>query len=270
LRDRTTSNIIIPLDGEAEILYSSTVSTGQLDFFCYTISSSRKQKYISFLQQVKSETFIEKTFRLKEPEELTGATVNDVNKDGIADLAFVAGDLSSSRMEFGVSIGDSALGFNERTFSYEFPFAVVQKALIWGSDFDNDGLFDFLVYLDGIDSCLWLFRGLNDSSFANPIVMSEKVNISNRTQLRIVDFDNDSVLDIVINDIERGIGWMKGHREGNFERWKELIFYPFIGGFDIGDLNTDGIPDLAISLNDGGTVRIYNGKMFHKEKLYNR
>ena len=73
--------------------------------------------------------------------------------------------------------------------------------------------------------------------------------------------------DIVINDHDKGeVGWMRA-KGGTYEPFRRLCSVPTRSHYAMGDLNGDGIPDLAVTLSDSGILRIYDGKALVRKSL---
>jgi hypothetical protein len=91
------------------------------------------------------------------------------------------------------------------------------------------------------------------------------IRIGDREQLQLVDFDGDGMLDILVNDANsRSVGWLRGMAGATFDEFRALVSDAGIGRFAVGDVNGDGVPDLAVTLTDKGTMKLYDGKMLRR------
>jgi len=57
------------------------------------------------------------------------------------------------------------------------------------------------------------------------------------------------------------VGWLRGNGDGRFSKYRPLVGARQIGHFAVGDLNNDGVPDLAIVLTNKGTIMMYDGRL---------
>lgn len=259
--ERSFTNAIIPVAGETEFLAWGSVDRDQVDFFCFNWASSSGTPSLTLFQQIGPQTFIEKSFRLSIPNSLLGAAVGDVNGDGLPDVAYVYRNNSTGKYEFAMSLGDSASSFKQKTFSYELPEKVIEKSYLWIADVSRDTVPDVVFIFPRVEQTLKVSIGKGDGSFAPPDTIAFGVSIGDREQLRLVDFDVDGLLDIVLNDLNsRSVGWFRGNGGGRFSSYRPLVWYRQVGHFAVGDLNNDGFPDLAVTLTDKGTVMMYDGK----------
>jgi len=100
---------------------------------------------------------------------------------------------------------------------------------------------------------------LKEHSFAKPDTIAVDLRIVDRSQLRLADFDGDGTADIIVRDAVRGsIGWLKGNK-ATFEIYRPLCRAQGRVFFEIGDINGDGIMELAVVLSEQGVLKIYDG-----------
>ncbi|MEK6757279.1 MAG: VCBS repeat-containing protein, partial [Bacteroidota bacterium] len=267
LRERSSTNAIIPVAGETEILAWEGMNRNLVDFYCFNWASSSGTPSLTSFQQIGAQTFIEKSFRLSIPNTLLGAAVGDLNSDAMQDVAYIYHNNSTSKYEFAISLGDTASSFKQKTFSYELPEKVIEKSYLWIADVTRDSIPDVVFSFPKNEQVMKLARGKGDGSFARPDTIALNIGIDDREQLQFDDFDGDGVLDIVVNDaISRSVGWLRGETGGTFGEFHPLVSEAHIGHFAVGDLNGDGVPDLAITLPDKGTMKIYDGRLLRERQ----
>jgi len=261
-RERAFTNAIIPVAGETEFLAWGGVDRDLVDFFCFNWASSNGTPSLTLFQQIGPQTFIEKSFRLNIPNALLGAAVGDVNGDLLPDVAYVYRNNTTGKYEFATSLGDSVSSFRQKTSSYELPEKLIEKSYIWIADVNRDTVPDVVFIFPKVEQILKVSAGKGDGSFAPPDTIAFGVSIRDREQLRLVDFDGDGLLDIVLNDLNsRSVGWLRGNGDGRFSKYRPLVGARQIGHFAVGDLNNDGVPDLAIVLTNKGTIMMYDGRL---------
>jgi len=264
LRDRSTVNYVIPTGGDAELLSWDTSQPNVVQFFCYTASGTTTTPALSYFQQLGPQSFIERNFRLTIPNALLGATVTDLNRDGRLDVAYLFRN-AAGRYEFAVSLGDSLMSFRQKIFSYEMPEKQIQKSYFWNADFDGDGFEDVLLSFPLVTKVLKLVRGKGDGTFFPSDTLALDVQIADRSQLQVGDFDGDRRIDILWNDSGKNVlGWMRGAGHGTFESFRLIMPVPRLSHFAVGDIDGDGIADLVVTATEKGSVKLYNGRMFFR------
>lgn len=261
-RDRSITNAIISTAGGAELLSWGGVSRDLVDFFCFNSSSGGGSPSLTLFQQLGPQRFIERSFRLTIPDALLGAAVGDVDGDGRPDVVYIYRNTTTNRYEFVVSLGDSVSSFRQKAFFYQLPLKEIQKSYLWIADVNQDGHPDVLISLPRSTQDLELALGTGQGSFARPDTIAQGVRIEDRGQVQMLDIDGDGMLDIAVNEHNRHcVGWFRGKGDGKFEEFRPLVRAPHIGHFAFGDLNGDGVPDLAVTLTDKGTVKIFDGRL---------
>lgn len=113
-------------------------------------------------------------------------------------------------------------------------------------DFNNDTYLDLLGTLYSESSAL-LYFGAADASFQDSvsIILGESPN-----ELLTADFNGDGNLDIAIAyglAVDKTLSIELGDGLGNFTQSYVSEVQSFIGGIAVGDLNSDGIPDLIVN-----------------------
>lgn len=264
-RDRSFTNAIMPVAGATEILASAGSHRDLVDFFCFTWVSSSGTPSLTLFQQIGGQTFIERSFRLSIPNALLGAAVGDLNGDAMLDVAYIYRNNSTSKYEFAISLGDSASSFKQKTFSYELSETVIERSYLWIADVTRDSIPDVAFSFPMNDQILRLARGDGHGSFARPDTIAVNIRIGDREQLQLVDFDGDGMFDILVFDANsRSVGWLRGRPGAAFDEFRALVSDAGIGRFAVGDVNGDGVPDLAVTLTDKGTMKLYDGKMLRR------
>jgi FG-GAP-like repeat len=193
--------------------------------------------------------------------------VGDFNLDGRLDLAFANHDTQYLT----VLDGDGRGGFAPAPLS---PFAVAVKPHPHGiatGDFDGDGRLD-LVTDSWAEERLEILPGDARVGFATP---GSYVAVGRHPyqRIRVADLDGDGLADIVSTNLEGDdVTILLGDGKGGFSQPKGSPFPCGDSPFNvaIGDVNADGLPDLAIvnspsstsdrSGRDGLTLLIGDGR----------
>ena len=218
------------------------------------------------------------TFRVQAPVNLAGGgfqpsvLIEDLNHDGKLDIIVVSGD------QYGESTIETFLNNGNSTFRAGpiYPGLTVADLLAAG-DFNGDGFGD-LVIKNNFQTQILLGKG--DGSFT----AGATYNV-NAYAAGVGDLNRDHHLDLVLNLVKNSVV-MLGKGDGTFTTSATLdtTYGTAISTIEfgnpitptevyVGDLNKDGIPDLAIvSLSSTVAVSVYYGKgngTFNNPKPFN-
>lgn len=260
LRDRTTVNSVIPTTGGTELLYWDQTPEGLVSFYSYSSSTSKTTPALTFFQQLGPQKFIERNFRLTIPNALLGAAVSDLNNDGFVDASYLFRN-SLGRFELAVALGDSALSFRQKVFSYEWRDSLIQQCYFWSGDCTEDSIPDILLSFPHQVKMMTLVRGKGDGTFHRPDTVATGLMIRERSQVYLLDLDGDGALDIIAHELSRGsVGWLRGQGNGTFEDFESLLSVPEGSFYSVGDITGDGVNDIAVTYPRKGTLKLYNGE----------
>lgn len=127
-------------------------------------------------------------------------------------------------------------------------------------DLNNDGHSD-LVTADYGGSSASVFVGRGDGSFASPLTVPAGAN---PTVVEVADLNLDAIPDLVLNSFSRPeLTLHLGRGDGTFQPAQTLSVPSERNtyGLAVGDLNRDGVADLAVcSANNGSQVSVLLGK----------
>jgi len=186
----------------------------------------------------------------RDPEVLA---LGDFNNDGWLDV--VVSRFSSDREDNGVVVllGDGAGGFRE-TSRWAIPSH--SKGIAVG-DFNRDGYLDFAV---GMRDRLTIFLGHGDGTFARA---AEILRPMSAVDLHAADLNRDGILDLVWANFGAGRGdrvsVALGKGDGTFQPPADYPVGKAPLGIAVGDLNHDGIPDIATA-NFVGNLTVLLGR----------
>ena len=188
------------------------------------------------------------------------------SRTGGSAYSVVAGDLNGDdRLDLAVPSDASntvaiLLGNGDTTFGSELLFRTsTGPALMETQDLDRDGDLDLVVAGNGSDSVSVLL-GNGDGTFA--------ANADFPVGLRPVaptigDLDGDGILDLAV--VAYGeylasagtVSILLGRGDGSFAPVSQFAAGMYATGVAIGDLNTDGLPDLAVAHFDTNVVSLF-------------
>ena len=186
--------------------------------------------------------------------------IGDLNKDGNADLAVLNSGSNNVTILLGKGDGTFQSG---SSFAAGIPADSTLIPTIAIGDFNGDGKVDLAVLVppDGNTAPgeVHILMGNGDGTLQAPIVMTLEPNV---TVVAVADFNGDKKADLVANLSDAngnatGIEVLPGNGDGTFQTPKTVV----TGAesvLTVADLNSDGMPDLAISSSN--TVQILLGQ----------
>ena len=186
-------------------------------------------------------------FQIDSPSGLgsQGVAVGDFNGDGDEDVAV------TSNPPFAVSV---LLGLGDGTFRPAIGYPVLgTPASLAAGDFNNDGKLDLVVSsFSGGGTRISVFLGNGDGTFQSGMDAGSEAY----GPMVVADFNNDGNLDLAVG-FSRYIYIFKGIGNGVFNTPTKLSAKSTPDSLAIGDLNGDGIVDIAFS---GENVGVFLGK----------
>jgi hypothetical protein len=177
----------------------------------------------------------------------------DFNQDGNLDL------ITEGAYELSTYLGNGDGTFRPYV-EYPYPRRDFNQEILSG-DFNGDGKLDLiLLKANGteVNMTLWFLAGNGDGTFGKPQQIAIARNTATCTggsPMQLSDFNGDGKLDLAFCDSSQ-IGILLGNGDGTFQ---PPTFYTAdsTGGrqftFAIGDINSDGIPDLLVSEYEDST-----------------
>ncbi|HTY39152.1 MAG TPA: VCBS repeat-containing protein [Bacteroidota bacterium] len=265
--DRTSTNATISTERGVELLYWNGMRRQAIDFYTFSVPAASLPASMTLFREIGSHQFIEQNFRLLPTNTLLGAGVGRINDDQLPDVAYVYRNNTTGKCELAVSLADTAFTYRQKTFFVELADKNITRGYVWIVDAERSGHPDVFVLTASPTPMLQRLHWLKENTFSRPDTLAKDLRIVDGAQVAFVDVDRDGVLDIVINDQDRGeIGWLRA-RAGTYEPFRRLCSVPVHSHFAFGDLNDDGVPDLAVTLSDLGILRIYDGKTLIRMSL---
>ncbi|CAF1176295.1 unnamed protein product [Adineta steineri] len=189
---------------------------------------------------------------------LLGVTFGDLNGDSILDLIFIDQNANHVGIFFGYGNGTfdtlTTLSTGNNSHPYEITVA----------NFNGDNYLDIAV-TNEYGNNVGVFLGKGNRTFSAQTTFATGFS-SHPHWIVAVDFNNDSYIDIaVVNFVDRNIGVFIGHGNGTFDAQQTYFAggYYYVNSFAIGDFNSDGHLDVAVSYfysyNNAGGLGILFG-----------
>jgi hypothetical protein len=173
-------------------------------------------------------------------------TTADFNRDGIADLAVA--DADGAAISILIGRGDGRFTRSDiATGTSRGPRGIT------AGDVDGDGTAD-LVYSAFDGGTLTVLHGDGRGAFATSAALPAP---SQPQGVAIADVDRDGHADIAVATVASGLMIWSWHAGGYTAR--TITGEPHLNVLAVGDLNSDGWPDVAAASTDRGRVAIYLG-----------
>ncbi len=173
-----------------------------------------------------------------------GSTWSDIDMDGDLDLYIAkcrlfASDVTDPRRINALFVNDGNGNYEEKAAEFNIASGFQSWAADFG-DIDNDG--DFDLFIVEHDAPYALYENINNETFVQIENFASQTLQGLAIECKMVDFDNDGWLDILITGDDEYILWNKGDK--SFEVDVNPVGSKEIHSFSIGDLNEDGFCDI--------------------------
>lgn len=181
-----------------------------------------------------------------QPQKVTSVAQNmaalaaaDFNGDGKTDLVVVSAVLNEVFI---------LLGKGDGTFEPPMPISVgSEPGFVAVGDFNGDGDMDIAV--SNFHGPITLLLGNGDGTFRRGTDVTFRFGSPELFNIATADLNRDGKIDLVVLTrvgIDFVVKTLLGNGDGTFQTDHDVTSAPLIFSFAIGDLNNDGIPDLAV------------------------
>ncbi len=193
----------------------------------------------------------------------------DINRDGLRDFVVVSPGDTAGRVVLRIFL-QTPDGFTpDRSAEFDLGGGENPPIRLWTGDLDSDGYTDFVFNTGRPFDRLWISLAVGDSAFSPAIPIMDGVRIPARQGLTIVDFNSDSVSDLVfVNEKTRTIQFLPGDGRGEFSGPVNLMSAKGAKGIGVADINRDSEQELLVSGREEGTLTIttFHHPLFERRK----
>lgn len=236
---------LVPTVGRVEVLGASA-SGDRLRLRGIERGKGERVSWMEY-DELESGRFIERD--LLPGAELVAATGGSPDEGNMQEAAYVIQNRQSNGEE--LYVGRNGAGGHPIA---TFPASAL--ADLWLADLNEDGREDIIVHRRSPENALTVFYKGEDA-WSAPVTPQTRVVLSSRNRLALVDYNSDGLTDLVVeNELTRTIDLLVARRGGTYLPPVRLATAEGIGGFAVGDLDNDGVPDLAVTDAVNGALRI--------------
>ena len=249
----------LPIQGKTEVLYARKNSTTNY-LNLIVLEHDEEDGYPSLINynQISQIRFVERNIDLDGDLPIVTAALCDYNRDGHNDLIYLTYDSKLRKEEVSVAFGIDENQFQSSQHVVAYDVEDYAPAQIWCSDLNGDRFLDLVVNLKEPKNLVSIVIGHDDSTFALPdFRLQHPISISTKDALQVFDMNSDGVLDIVVeNSLKKSIEIYYGKGDGTFYWGSHLASTEGVGGFILSDINNDTSPELIVTDDALGVLRI--------------
>jgi len=229
-----------------------------LHLFALEHEKGAGQSSLIEFEQISGSRFIEKNIPLKQPQEILSASMGDYDGDGLLEVVYMTYDQKNKREQMFCLKGLAPEQFSTPRLVCSFDEPEAAAPLLWTSDINDDGNDDLILNLGEPENSLTVFMGRTDTTLAAARSnIKSTVAVTSKDRLKILDMNGDGLPDIVLeNNLKKTIQVYFGKGYGAFSPGTRIASSGGFGGFDLGDLNNDSIPELIFSDAVNGLLQV--------------
>ena len=250
-------SVPVPLNSELLARYVDK-STKYLNFYLLSPEPENQRTSVVAYTQIAPTRFVQQTMISRFEPPLVGITMGDFNKDGSNEIAFLGKNVTKGWLELRAITRDETTKTMQPRLDFVLNMRDFPTALLWNSDLTGDGYPDLIINLQYPANQLLVSVNGNQQKFLQPKFQSMiPVNVTSRSQLKVLDVNGDHRQDIVLNNsLTKEIQVFWGSGNGNFQTVSRLISSAGATGFTFADLLNDGTQDLVVTDSLNGWLKI--------------
>jgi hypothetical protein len=259
IHDFSRQSYSLPTIGNAEIIHvqQDSLTHGLRIYALEQDASSRHAAVIEF-QQIAPTRFTERNVTPVLPFPLMTAIMYDYNGDGNGDLICAMYDAKHRKELICSARGTTSGMFDTAKILFSFEEQSEIPLRLWMADLNGDKIPDLLMNLQAPENMLMSAFGINDTAMTQPSVIGPKngIYLSSTDHLKIMDMNADGVSDLIFeNDLKKSIQLYLGKGNGTFLPLIRLASTERLGGFTIGTITHENIPELIMTDDVNGIVK---------------
>lgn len=248
----------LPLGRQSELLsVDADARSGDLSILALEYEERRGRASIIEFEQIAPSRFIERTCTpfLPSPTDACVATRRTLR--GPRDICYVRYNAKTKSEEVYQMFREKPRQFSSPVLAFSVPAPENAGVFAWSGDLNADGTDDLILNVREPANLLLVSLGTKDSSFAPPIARAKQVAVRSLKDLQLADANGDGVTDIVFeNSITRSMYYWPGAGDGSFLPRVRLMSTEGVGSFTLGRRRVEGAPDLMLTDQVRGVVRI--------------
>lgn len=254
-RELSRRSFTLPTQGPADIL-KIRLDSAFAHLMILALEHDQHERYPALIlfEQIAPTRFVERSIMPKLLTPVITAVIDDRKGDGV----FLAYDAKSQQQQLFVAAGPVSENYPLQPLGLAFHAPSAGSALLWIANVNNDSTPDLLLNRRAPENVLVAFPGVKDSFFSQRhFQFKSSVSISSSANLKVLDINGDAITDVVcLNDLQKSIECYIGEGSGTFLPPIRLASAEGVGGFSIGDLNHDMIPELIMTDAAEGLLKI--------------
>ena len=261
IHNLSSLSFAVPASGHPEIL-GATIDRSHGFVHIYSLNREHGDGHTSIIEyeQISPSRFVEHPAPSLSQSMLLAASISDFDNDGTLDIAYITFNAQRKREEVYTARSNTSGEFEKARFEFDFAEQSPLVPQLWNADLNHDGVEDLIIQLADPEQSLMVSLGRHDSilSFAPPSFrLKEDISILEHENVVVADLNGDGIPDLVLeNYFNKTIQTYPGRGDGTFLPRIRLMSSEGIGGFAIGDINNDHIPELMVSERPNGLLRI--------------
>ncbi len=250
---------LIPTQGTIDLLATEVdTPANRLSIITLEQSHGAQPPQVVEYRQITPSRFIERTYISLSKDTILAAAMIDVNGDSYPDLVYAAGHKGQQRISLSLARSRGNGEFLAPREIGSVDAAEVEGALIWVSDVTGDGRPDILFNVQDPVNSLYIFAGVNDSTFAAPLLQFPgDIRLQDRFDVQVLPKQPGRLRSVIINNSRtRSLQMYNVRQDGLFIPASRLVSTQGMGGFTYIPASHTQNGTLILTDRPGGYIRI--------------